>query len=158
MKWYNCARCDAGYDSGPLEQECTCDQKPVVVSMGSGLLEVRSSESFEAEYQETVFHAPADVRVDVWCYFHADKKISGIKAIRAVTGWGLKESKDWYEAYIQPPVHSGAYAGKHTPRFGCLAKNVILATSGLGTGEDGYKNLFAVKGKMYVSLNNVYLK
>ena len=26
MKWYTCARCDAGYDSGPLEQECTCDQ------------------------------------------------------------------------------------------------------------------------------------
>lgn len=23
-KWYNCARCDAGYDSGPLEQGCTC--------------------------------------------------------------------------------------------------------------------------------------
>jgi len=23
-KWYDCARCDAGYDSGPLEQECTC--------------------------------------------------------------------------------------------------------------------------------------
>lgn len=29
MKWYTCARCDAGHDSGPLEQECTCDQKPV---------------------------------------------------------------------------------------------------------------------------------
>lgn len=26
MKWYDCARCDAGYDSGPLEQECTCNQ------------------------------------------------------------------------------------------------------------------------------------
>lgn len=24
-KWYDCARCDAGYDSGPLEQECTCN-------------------------------------------------------------------------------------------------------------------------------------
>jgi hypothetical protein len=24
MKWYSCARCDAGYSSGPLEQECTC--------------------------------------------------------------------------------------------------------------------------------------
>ena len=24
MKWYSCARCDAGYNSGPLEQECTC--------------------------------------------------------------------------------------------------------------------------------------
>lgn len=23
-KWYDCARCDAGYDSGPLAQECTC--------------------------------------------------------------------------------------------------------------------------------------
>ena len=22
--WWGCARCDAGYDSGPLEQECTC--------------------------------------------------------------------------------------------------------------------------------------
>ena len=25
MKWFDCARCDAGYNSGPLEQECTCD-------------------------------------------------------------------------------------------------------------------------------------
>lgn len=24
-KWYGCARCDAGYDSGPLEQECVCE-------------------------------------------------------------------------------------------------------------------------------------
>jgi len=30
-KWHkdwhacDCARCDAGYDSGPLEQECTCN-------------------------------------------------------------------------------------------------------------------------------------
>lgn len=26
-KWYDCARCDAGYNSGPLEQECTCKSK-----------------------------------------------------------------------------------------------------------------------------------
>jgi hypothetical protein len=25
--WWDCARCDAGYDSGPLEQECTCKDK-----------------------------------------------------------------------------------------------------------------------------------
>jgi|TARA_B100001094_G_C18196186_1_gene811219 hypothetical protein len=24
-KWYDCARCDAGYFSGPLKQECTCN-------------------------------------------------------------------------------------------------------------------------------------
>jgi len=23
-RWYQCPRCDAGYDSGPLEQECIC--------------------------------------------------------------------------------------------------------------------------------------
>jgi len=25
-KWYNCARCDAGYDSGLLEQKCICEE------------------------------------------------------------------------------------------------------------------------------------
>lgn len=62
---------------------------------------------------KTFPHAPAGANAIVEIYFdEPDRKIHCIKAIRAGTGWGLKESKDFFESATDE--HNTRILDEHT--------------------------------------------
>jgi hypothetical protein len=79
--------------------------------------------------QENYTISRADLKDTLRTLVQSQKKISAIRLVRSVTGWGLKESKDYVESDMEDTYPVGA---KVQTTWGekCIVQGVNPRTSG----------------------------